>query len=314
MAPIRIGTRASDLALWQTSHVAARLRGLDPSIELEVVRLSTVGDDLVDVPLERAEGTGFFTSTIERALLAGSIDLAVHSYKDLPTEPTAGLAIGAVLERAAVEDVLCARDGRTFSNLPRGGSVGTSSPRRTAQLRLRRPDLEFVSLRGNVPTRLGRIERRELDGAILARAGLERLARTEWITEIFSVADLLPAPAQGALAVQVRAGDHVTRECAAALDHVATRCAVDAERAVLRALRGGCSVPVGAFARASGSWITLDAGVFDLEGLHAVRTVMRGDDPQTLGKAMADWLLEHGADRILEAVDRTFRLAAPESP
>src|ERR1041385_1935575 len=204
MPPVKIGTRASALARWQTDHLLSLWSTLEPELDVQVVLLSSVGDDLPEAPLEVMEGTGFFTSARERALLDGRIDVAVHSYKDLPTEATPGLAIAMVPERGPIEDTLCARDGMTLAQLPAGARVGTSSPRRTAQLRALRPDLDYTTLRGNVPTRLGRVERGEMDAVVLARAGIVRLGLGDRATEIFPVSQLLPAPAQGALAIQTR--------------------------------------------------------------------------------------------------------------
>jgi hydroxymethylbilane synthase len=314
MAAIKVGTRASALALWQTRHVVGRLTALDPTLEFEIVTLSTAGDELVDAPLERMEGTGFFTSTIERALLAGAIDLAVHSYKDLPTLSTPGLGIAAVPERAPVEDVLVGRNRRSFSQLSRGARIGTSSPRRTAQIRAMRPDLEFVALRGNVPTRIERVERGDLEGAVLARAGLERLGLIAHASEIFPLSSVLPAPAQGALALQTRASETRCAAALAAFEHGPTRRAIVAERAVLHALRGGCSVPVGAFAFESNGDLVLEAGVFDPEGGPGIRVRMTGRESTALGERMARALLDRGAGRILDQLERAPRVAAPSQP
>ena len=309
---VRIGTRASALAQWQTEHVLGLWRAHEPALVVEIVPFTTVGDDLADAPLERMDGTGFFTSTIDRALLAGEIDVAVHSLKDLPVAMTPGLVIACVPRRGAVEDVLCARDGLQLRDLPAGSCVGTSSLRRTAQLRALRPDLAYVSLRGNVPTRLARVERGELDAVVLARAGIERLGLEHRATEVFAPADVLPAPAQGALAVQTRAGAHTLQARLAVLDHAPTRHAVDAERALLHQLRGGCSVPVGALARFDDGRVHLEAGVFALEGTPAHRVTVEGGSPEAVGAAAARALLERGAGAILEALEREPRLAVEE--
>jgi hydroxymethylbilane synthase len=309
MARVRIGTRASALARWQSDTVAALWRAHEPGLEIEIVLLSTTGDDLAEAPLERMEGTGFFTSTLEHALLDGRIDVAVHSYKDLPVLSTPGLAIAAVPARGPVEDTLCARDGLSLANLPARARVGTSSPRRTAQLRARRPDLDYTSLRGNVPTRLGRVERGELDAVVLARAGIERLGYGARATEVFDVHDFLPAPAQGALGVQTRADAAALRERLALLEHAPTRRAVEAEREVLHRLHGGCSVPVGAYAEIDGDSIRVTAGVFALEGSPACRVTVSGAAPVAVGAEAARQLLEQGAGAILESLDRVPRLA-----
>lgn len=308
MAAVRIGTRASALARWQTDHIVSLWRRLEPSLEVTIVDLTTTGDDLAEAPLEAMEGTGFFTSTLERALLDGTIDVAVHSYKDLPVVSTPDLAVVAVPERGPVEDALCARDRLALAALPPGARVGTSSLRRTAQLRARRPDLECRSLRGNVPTRLARVERGDLDAVVLARAGLERLGLASHVTEVFPAAELLPAPAQGALAVQARAGDLALARRLAGLDHAPTRRAVAAERTVLHLLRGGCSVPVGSFAWIEGPTVVVDAGVFAPEGDRAVRVRVIGTTPDAAGGEAARQLIARGAREILAALDRAPRV------
>jgi len=308
MPPVKIGTRASALARWQTDHLLALWGAIEPELDVQIVLLSSVGDDLPEAPLEVMEGTGFFTSTLERALLDGRIDVAVHSYKDLPVESTPGLFIAMVPERGPIEDTLCARDGLTLAKLPAGARVGTSSPRRLAQLRALRPDLEYVALRGNVPTRLGRVERGELDAVVLARAGVERLGLAHRITEIFPVETLLPAPAQGALAIQTRTDAVRLRDRLAPLEHAPTRTAVEAEREVLHMLRGGCSVPIGACARVHGGQVTVEAGVFALSGSPAHRVRAAGLSPQIVGADAARQLLALGAREILAALDRAPRV------
>jgi hydroxymethylbilane synthase len=314
MTTVRIGTRASALARWQTDHVIALWGQREPSLRATVVDLTTTGDDLPEAPLEVMEGTGFFTSTIERALLEGRIDLAVHSYKDLPVVSTPGLAVVAVPLRGPVEDALCARDGLTLAGLPSGARVGTSSLRRTAQLRALRSDLDYRTLRGNVPTRLARVAGGDLDAVVLARAGLERLGLADRVTEVFPISSLLPAPAQGALALQARADDEGLARRLAALDHGATRQAVIAERTVLHLLRGGCSVPVGAFARVEGPMVAVDAGVFAPAGDHAVRVEVVGATPEATGAEAARQLLSRGAGEILAALDRLLRVADEVRP
>jgi hydroxymethylbilane synthase len=299
--PIRIGTRASALALWQARHVLERIAATAPSVELELTPLSSPGDDRPDVSLVNAEEVGLFTSTLERALLEGEIDVAVHCLKDLPTASTTGLLTAAIPARGAVEDVLCAPRWGTLARLPLGARVGTSSPRRVAQLRARRPDLDLIPLRGNVPTRLDRVARGELDAVVLALAGLERLGLRDHATEVFRPDDLLPAAGQGALAIQTRQADLLCRSLVEPLEHLPSRRAVLAERIVLHALRGGCSVPLGTFARWEGEALTLDAAVFDVTGGPAVRVRMTDPDARTLGADVAAWLLAHGADRLLAA-------------
>jgi hydroxymethylbilane synthase len=311
MRVIRIGSRGSALARWQSHHIAARLAAAVPGVRFAVVEISSTGDQVADVPLSHLEGTGFFTATIERALLDGEVDVAVHSYKDLPVVSTAGLEVGAVPTRGPVEDVLCARDGMTLQTLPPGARLGTCSARRTAQVKAARPDLDVRSLRGNVPTRVGRVTSGELDAIVLARAGLMRLGLEAHITEVFSIEQVLPAPAQGALAVQCRAGDDAILSLLSRLDDAETRGAVDAERTLLHALGGGCSVPVGALATYRDRLLTLDAGVFGIAPAIAVRVREEGEDPTTVGEAAARRLLDAGAGGILAEFNKTARLNPP---
>ncbi len=311
MTRIRIGTRGSALALWQARHVALRLTELSPGTEVTLVEIVSTGDQVTDLPLADVEGTGFFTATLERALLAGQVDVAVHSHKDLPVAATPALAVAAVPARGPIEDALCARDGLTLAALPRAARVGTCSTRRTAQVLARRPDLDVRPLRGNVPTRVARVASGELDAVVLARAGLDRLGLERHITEVFSVIDFLPAPAQGALAVQCRAQDDDLIALLAALDDPPSRRAVEAERAVLHALGGGCSVPVGAVAVCSGAVVALTTGVFAVDGTRALRAEGRGTDAAAVGAATARRLLEMGAAAILAASDKTARVSGP---
>jgi hydroxymethylbilane synthase len=304
----RVGTRASALARWQTDNIVALWRRRDPDAQIEIVELTTDGDQLADAPLERSEGTGFFTSTLERALLDDEIDVAVHSYKDLPVETTAALTIAATPARGPVEDALCARDGLRLDTLPVGARVGTSSPRRTAQLRALRPDLDFRPVRGNVPTRVQRVATGHLDAVVLATAGLARLELLHYVSETFPIERILTAPAQGAIAVQVREADASRRRALGALEDSATRLAVEAERALLHGLRGGCSVPVGAHAVVRGTRIVLSAGVFAPAGDRALRVEMEGADPESLGTEAARRLLEQGAAEVLAEVEREPRV------
>ena len=306
---LRIGTRGSALALWQSRHIAARLAATSPQAQIDLVEISSDGDRNTDLPLSQVEGTGFFTAALERALLSGEIDVAVHSYKDLPVVSSARLTVAAVPDRGPVEDALCARDGLTLDALPPGARIGTCSTRRTAQLRLIRDDLEIVALRGNVPTRLARVGC-DLDAIVLARAGLVRLGLDQAITELFSVARMLPAPAQGALAVQCRVADDDVRRYVRVLDHAQTRRAVDAERTMLHALGGGCSVPVGAVAVARDGRLRLTAAVFGLRTGTALRIELRGDDPVALGRLAAARLFDQGAADLLGEVDAAALSAA----
>lgn len=308
MRTLRLGTRGSALALWQSRHIAARLEAAHPGLTIALVEIVSTGDRVTDVPLSHVEGTGFFTASIEQALAAGEIDLAVHSCKDLPVAVTPGLTVAAIPARGPVEDVLVARDGHTLASLPAGARVGTCSLRRTAQVRGRRPDLACVSLRGNVPTRIARVSEGALDAVVLARAGVERLGLAAHVTEIFAIDAVLPAPAQGALAVQCRERDGDVVAILAALDHAPTRAAVTAEREVLHRLGGGCSAPVGALAVPLDDGLRLTAAVFDLTDGRAIRTTASGPSLLDLADLVSHTLLDLGAGALIDAcaVDPTL--------
>ena len=328
---VLVGTRASALALTQTGHVADALASLG-DLEVETVRVRTEGDR-VRTSLASLGGTGVFVTALRDALLDGRCDVAVHSLKDLPTGPADGLVIAAVPRRADPRDALCARDGLTLAGLPAGARVGTGSPRRAAQLRALRPDLDVVDIRGNVGTRLGRVRgldattaaggrhvgpdaphpgaaadapRGDLDAVVLAAAGLARLGRLDAVTELFDPDVLAPAPGQGALAVEVRTADASADTALAgalrALDDAATRRAVVAERAVLAQLEAGCAAPIGAWGRLDDTTgdLVLDAVVAAVDGSRVLRLATRAaaaDDSAAddLGRRLADDLLAAGA-------------------
>jgi hydroxymethylbilane synthase len=300
---LRIGTRGSALALWQSRYVASLLEKTLPGLPIDLVEISSLGDRVTDVPLSHVEGTGFFTASIEQSLLAEEVDIAVHSYKDLPVESTPGLIVAAVPQRGPVEDVLCSRNGETLDTLSAGSRIGTCSARRTAQVRLSRTDLEIVPLRGNVPTRVARLQD-DLDAIVLAQAGLVRLSLDAAISEVFTVDRMLPAPAQGAVAIQCRAADRDLILRLSVLNHDPTRRAVDAERAMLHALGGGCSVPVGAVAHIDGTSIHLTGAAFSLASHPPVRVTLAGCDPQDVGQRAAAELMARGAGAILEEFQR----------
>ena len=308
MKRLRIGTRGSALALWQSRHVAGLLGRTLPGMEIELVEITSLGDRVTDVPLSHVEGTGFFTASIEQALIAGEVDIAVHSLKDLPVDSTPGLIVAAVPPRGPVEDTLCARDGRTLATLPAHARVGTCSARRTAQVRMMRPDLELVPLRGNVPTRVARIND-DLEAVVLAKAGLVRLGLDAAISEVFAIDRMLPAPAQGAMAIQCRASDRDLILRLSVLNHAPTRLAVDAERAMLHALGGGCSVPVGALARVEADGVHLAGAAFSLASPAAIRVQRSGTDPVELGRRAADDLMALGAGAILAEFQKTVEPA-----
>jgi hydroxymethylbilane synthase len=267
---IRVGTRGSALAMAQTSAIAAKL-GAAAGAEIEIITVTTHGDTSTD-SLASLGGTGVFASALREALLAGECDMIVHSLKDLPTAPAPGLRIGAVPKRADARDALCARDGLTLATLPAGARVGTGSPRRAAQLRAARPDIEVVDIRGNVDTRLGRIvtedPERRLDAVILAAAGLSRLGRLDAVTEFLDINDWPTAPGQGALAIEVREGslDRQLEAGLRAVEHVSTRAAVQAERLVLGGLEAGCSAPIAARALVDSDLLFLTATVYSPDG------------------------------------------------
>ena len=289
---IRIATRASDLALWQANTVARLLTGSGNAVE--VCRVSTRGDRETDSPLAEIGGQGLFTAEIDRALAEGEADVAVHSLKDLPVEPAPGFRLSAVLERGPVEDVLVSAGNVPLERLPPGARVGTSSPRRAAYLAETRGDLELVDLRGNVPTRVGRVTGGDLHATILARAGVVRLGLDVTPGEILGPPDWLPAPGQGAVAVVTRSDDAAVHEQVSALDHAPTRRAVDAERAVLAGIGGGCSLPLGTFARpVDGGW-ELRATLF-VNGRSRLDEVRRGDDPSALARDIAAAFVAGGA-------------------
>jgi hydroxymethylbilane synthase len=302
---MRLGTRGSALALAQARAVAARITAL-AGVEVELVTIRTGGDRDAHASLAAAGDIGFFTKEIEHELLAGRIDVAVHSFKDLPVAMTGGLALAAVPEREDPADVLIARDALTLATLPPGARVATSSPRRRAQLLAARRDLEIVEIRGNVETRLARLDSGAFDALVLARAGLARLGLAARATERLSPEPLVPAPGQGALAVQVRADDAATLAALAPIDDARARAETAAERAFLEALGGGCRVPIGATARQSGDGLALLGWISDPDAITILRDEMQGDAarPSELGRRLASHLLERGASHVLSGASR----------
>lgn len=303
-AILRLGTRGSRLALWQAHWVRDALLAQGDGIEVEIVRIETSGDRIQDVPLSSVGGRDFFTKDIEAALLAGRVDLAVHSLKDLATVQPAGLALGAVLERADPRDAVVSREAPDLDGLPPGARVGTSSLRRRAFLAALHPGLVAAELRGNVPTRLEKLDEGRYDAVLLATAGLERLDLGHRITTRLDPSTFTPAPAQGAVGVQIRSDDDATRRRIAPLQHDATRRATDAERVLLRVLEGGCQVPVGALAEVRGDRLDLVARVASLDGRRTVHGTRSGPaaDPDTVGAALARQLVDEGAAEILAEI------------
>jgi hydroxymethylbilane synthase len=299
---VRIGTRGSPLARWQADWVASELRRLHPDVIVELVEIKTQGDRDRNTPLAAIGGQGLFTKEIQRALLDGTVDIAVHSLKDLPTEGSGTLVLGAVPAREALADALIAPVHRTLNNLPAGASVGTGSLRRRAQLLFARPDLRVVGIRGNVETRLNQALQGALDAVVLAEAGLRRLSLERHVTERLGPPRFLPAVGQGALAIECRHDDASTLARVAPLDDPDTRCAVLAERRALAELEGGCMIPLGAWGRCGAAGLILDAAIFDIEGRERVFASLSGpvDDPLQLGSRVAQSLREQGADALLE--------------
>jgi hydroxymethylbilane synthase len=298
---LTIGTRGSALARWQTDWVIARLKSVWPELDCTIKLFHTSGDKILDKPLPEIGGKGLFTEELENALKSGEIDLAVHSLKDLPIDNAIGLTIGAICEREDPRDVLVSRQYHTLKHLPHAARVGTSSLRRSAQLLAARPDLKILSLRGNVDTRLRKAMQGEYDAIVLAAAGVLRLGFESHIAEYLSFDVMLPAPGQGAMAVQCRSDDQSTLDLLKPIDHPTTRSAVVAERAFLNGLGGGCSAPVAAFAnfQLPNSNIQLTGLVASINGKQVIRLSAEGPDPVEVGTRLAQQALTQGAKELL---------------
>jgi len=294
---IRIGSRGSQLALWQANHIADALRGLGHEVSIEVIR--TTGDRMQNIAFASVGAKGMFTREIEEALQANTIDLAVHSLKDLPTELGEPFTLAAIPLRADPRDVLVSERYASFDALPAGAVVGTSSLRRQAQLRARRLDLEYVEFRGNVDTRLAKLTQGKADAIILAAAGLDRLQKTGVIRERFAPEVLCPAPGQGALAIECRAGDESIPAALQPLEDPDTRHAITAERQCLAALGGGCLVPIGAYCHRTGDEWSLRAVVASPDGRQMICAERTHANPELLGEELAQQLLDQGAGVIL---------------
>ena len=315
---LRIGSRGSQLALWQANHISALLRARGHEVEIEIIH--TAGDKITDVPLAMVGtkgglGKGIFTKEIEEALAAGRVDLAVHSLKDLPTELPPEFEIAAITKRQDPRDAFCSCHYATVEALPQRARVGTSSLRRQAQLKAIRPDLDIQPLRGNVDTRLRKLEQGEYDAIILASAGLNRLGKAQLIKQIIPAEIMCPAAGQGALGIEIREGDSNTRQHLEFLNDPAARAATTCERALLNSLGGGCQVPIGAFAEIRRGRLHLDAIVADPDGSKLLRESRDGNlnNPEALGNAVGKTLLDRGGDEILEAVYGRG-LAVPPQP
>jgi hydroxymethylbilane synthase len=297
---LRIGSRGSQLALWQANHIADHLRKNGHEVEIQIIH--TTGDKITDVALAKAGAKGMFTKEIEEALAEGRIDLAVHSLKDLPTELFEGFEIAAVPVREDPRDALCSKKYASIEELPRGARVGTSSLRREAQLKAMRPDLVIHPLRGNVDTRLRKLEVGEYDAIILAAAGLRRLGRTELVRQILEVNVMCPAAGQGALAIETRVGNGEVQSVLRFLDDASARAETDCERALLKKLGGGCQVPIGASAKSKDGALRLHAIVASPDGTLLLRASVAGTDPAELGESAGESLMRRGGTQILEEV------------
>jgi len=308
---LTIASRGSQLALWQARWVSAQLalRGRECRIEI----IKTTGDKITDVPLAKVGTKGLFTKEIEEALLEGRADLAVHSLKDLPTELPPGFELVAVTPRVNPRDAFLSVKHDGVQALPQGARVGTSSLRRQAQLRAMRPDLVIEPLRGNVDTRVRKLEAGHYDAIILAAAGLTRLGKTQWVKEVIPESLMCPAAGQGALGIEIRAGDTAMCEHLAFLNDAVARAATTCERALLNRLGGGCQVPIGAFAEMNNGVLQLTAIVARPDGSEVLREQQSGGEPESLGERVGDALLRRGATRILTSVYGA-EAAAPRQP
>jgi len=308
---IIIGSRGSELALWQANFVKKELEKKNKSISVEIKIIKTKGDKILDVALSKIGDKSLFTKELEIELLNKNIDFAVHSLKDLQTEIPTGLRLAAVTKRHNVQDVLIARKkGTTIFNLPDGATVATGSLRRKCQLLHLRPDLNIVDLRGNVPSRLKKFLESDWDAIILARAGVERLKLNKYISSIIKTDVMLPAVGQGALGIETRADNKLVNDIVKSIHHEATYKEVLAERALLKALEGGCQVPIGAFAEIKSNGLFIDALVGSLDGGLTFRKKIRGskNNPEKLGRELAKDLLKAGAKIILDEIYRTARV------
>lgn len=299
-----IGTRGSQLALWQSNWVKSEIERRFPGTTVSLEIIKTKGDKIIDVPLAKVGGKGLFVKEIEDALLEKRVDLAVHSMKDMPAEIPDGLCIGAIPERENPLDVLISKNNLKLQELPERARIGTSSLRRMSQISAIRPDLEIVSLRGNLDTRIKKLESGEFDAIILAAAGVRRLGLSEKITQYLDPDLMLPASGQGALCIETRTDDPKTSDIVKALNHDTTATAVIAERAFLHRLEGGCQVPIAAHARVSGDTISMEGLVSDIRGETVFKSAISGKSSEAaeLGKKLAEDLLEKGAKKILDEI------------
>jgi len=311
MSSLRIGSRGSQLALWQANHVAGLLRGQGHLVEIEIIK--TTGDKILDVALAKVGTKGMFTKEIEEALADKRVDLAVHSLKDVPTELQAEFTLAAIMKREDPHDAFISVKFPRFEDLPKKARVGTSSLRRQCQLKAGRPDLEIFPLRGNVDTRLRKLESGEYDAIILAAAGVHRLGLDKHVRSRIAPGTMCPAVGQGALAIEARAGDDEVLAQLVFLKDSETRAAVECERALLGSLGGGCQVPIGGFAEHRDGVLHLIAMVGRPDGSEILREFTQGNDPLVLGRETAQKLLKRGADKILSDV-YSENVAVPQQP
>jgi hydroxymethylbilane synthase len=300
-----IGTRGSKLALWQANYIADCIRTQYPSVEVSLVHIVTTGDRILDVPLAKIGGKGLFTKELENAMLAGEIDLAVHSLKDMPTELPEGLLLAAITERTDAGDAFISPKYGRVENLPQGAKVGTSSLRRRAQLLKYRPDLRISDLRGNLDTRLDKLDAGDLDAILLAVAGLKRLGWQERISQVLPNEICLPAVGQGALAIEARANDAEVLEMLAFLNHQETRVAVEAERSYLAEVEGGCQIPIGVYGKFESGVLFLEAAILSVDGVRQIRQVISGDprEAKKIGQTLAQRMLNAGGREILQELE-----------
>jgi len=302
---IIIGSRGSALALWQSNFIKKEIENANPDVEIEIQLIKTMGDNILDVPLAKIGDKGLFTKELENELLAGNIDIAVHSLKDLPTDLPKGLKLAAVTKRHNCEDVLITKNaGTAIETLPQGATVGTGSLRRKCQIKSIRPDLNVVDLRGNVPTRIKKFLQSDWEAIILARAGVERLNMEKYISSVISVDQILPAVGQGALGIEIKKTNKAVEKILKSIHDDETFAAVTAERAFLKALDGGCQVPIGAYAQVRPTGLFMEGLVGSIEGDKIFRSKMRGSkkEAEKLGKNLAEELLNAGAKEILSEI------------
>ena len=303
---IRIGTRKSKLALWQANYIAEKLKEHFPDLDVELVKITTKGDKILDVPLAKVGGKGLFVKEIEEAMLRNEIDIAVHSLKDVPTYFPEGLGLVAITEREDPRDAFLSVKYSSIDEMPEGAVLGTSSLRRKAQIMIKRKDLEIKDLRGNVDTRIRKLEEGQYDGIILAYAGLKRLGLQNKVKQVFDPAYMIPAVAQGFLGIEARLDDEKTKEIVSVLNHEESFIRATAERAFLKKLEGGCQVPLAAYSEIYDGKLKITGFVSDLTGDRFFRDSIEGslDKAEELGEKLANKLLEEGAKEVLEEVYR----------